>query len=105
MSEEKEIREATQTETATSKRRHNLKKHEPFEQEMAGIGYTDDVTVVREDGKEFVIKGRSVRSHLERGFTIKKKSAGKAVKQMLSDAFVGKKSTPKKVAKKSSAKK
>lgn len=99
MSEEKEMREATEVETATSKRRHNLKAHEVFEEELRGIADTDDVTVVRNDGKVFVIKGRAVRSHLERGFKIKTKSAGEKAARVLSKAFVAggaKKTTAKK---------
>ncbi len=56
---------------------HNLKENEAFEKEMKGIEDTSDVTIVREDGKEFVVKGKAVRSHLERGFTVKGKKAGK----------------------------
>lgn len=54
---------------------HNLRKNDKYKQ-LEKIKPTDNVTVKREDGKKFVIKGKLVETHLDRGFKIVSKKAG-----------------------------
>lgn len=59
-------------------------KRDTKEMEVQKSIKTDTVTVIREDGKEFVIETKNLAIHLERGFKLKTvaETVKKAVKKV-----------------------